>query len=530
MFKPKVCDHKIILFFILLLGFTLRIVGYRWGGNRTIFQPDEYTIVAPIIEMTENHCFIHGNWTYPAMCTSQIIAGILMHVSKIHSFDWIEYYYFVRIFYVLFSTAIIYLSYALVKECDNQNVALIFSFLIAINPILIKYSKQAVGDTPVMMFWILVALCMCKYIRCGQIRLLVMMSFFAACATMEKWNGAGVTLFIAVGVIYYNFHDIKKLLVHGITSFISWLLSVFIIAPKLITDFRNSLESIYSANPALGSSLIQGHLEFYFTYAGVGAIILLFAGIIRLIKTCDKERSDEKFITCIPILLAGISLVEDWMLCQQLVERHGLLFYWGCTLLIISGYFYLCSIEGAWKKLGMVLILLATVSWGLQSLIVDVVAVRTNGHDTREVALSYLNEIGATVDNSTGEFYTPFNPPYAEKTMETYDINEILYLDEQDKPCIRIPDTKYVIIGEYSWKDKSRPGYVVLREKGTLLKRYESGYDADLFMHFQGCGQWYYSELDIIRNAFGALSDAYLSETIGPWLEIYDVSEFEYKP
>ena len=519
---------RMAIVLIVLMGFILRIIGYDWGGERTIYQPDEYNVVHPIIEMVEDQSFVCNNWIYPSRCTSQLIVAFLNIYTHIFPIDWIDYYYIVRIFYVVFSTIIILLSYIIIKNCFNKNIALFFSAMISINPIYIKYAKQAVGDTPVMMFWLLVGIFALNYLQAEKPKYLVYMSFFAACATLEKWNGIGITILIAIIVIYHNRCNVWQLFIHGCLSFISWGISIFMLAPNIITEGRSIVASMNAANPSMGSSLLQGHFVFFFSYVGIEAILLCIIGIYSMLS---NEESSEYGVRCyklVPFLLALIGLLEDWLLCEQLVERHGLIVYWGCTFLIVRGFFYLSTPKNAQRKLATILIALIIMSWAGQSVLVNAVAVRSKKHDTRQFALSYLNSLGITADNSVGEEYTPFKPPYADDIMDVYDINEVLYLKENDEPCITIPGKEYIILGEYSYEDRSTYGYTILRERGKLVKRFEGAYNADLFLFATTPGKWWYFGLDIIRNTIDAIRIVSTSDMIGPWIEVYDVSEFTY--
>ena len=524
--KRQPSNIAVCLIVIMVLGLALRIIGYDWGGNRTIFQPDEFHIIDQIRDMVESQSFLHHHWTYPSRCTSQILAWILMLVSKTYYLSWIEYYYVIRIAYVLFSTFNIWLSYKLVEKCENPKIALYFSFLVAINPIFIKYAKQAVGDTPVLMFWLIVAIFVCEYIESSQIKHLVLMSFFAACALMEKWNGGGITILIAIVVIYHNLHDLKKLFIHGSISLFTWIASLFVIEPTLFITWDGTFGAISSATDRLGSSLIQEHLIIFFSYVGIGAVILAILGFYYSF-ICD--RSDrKKLVTCIPGIITIISLVEDWFLCSQVAERHGLVVYWGCTLFILMGACFLLSLGGAWKTVSITVLLFAIILWLLDSAVINATAVIGKHRDTREVGLTYLKEIGASIENSTGEPYTPFHPLYADETMEIEDINEILFYDEENGPCITIPNKRYVIIGQYAMANRVGDGYKVLHQYGTLIKRFDSDENADLFSTLWSYGKWYYLELDTLRNVLTALHTIISAETIGPWIEVYDVSSFTY--
>lgn len=520
----KIEKAQIYLFLCLVFGFILRIIGFDWGGKDSLFYPDEFNVVNNIIVMVREGRIIHSNWIYPSMSTSKIITVLLMIVSKIKTLKWIDYYYIVRFFYALFSTAVIWLSYKIVERCEGKKFALVFSIFISINPTFIKYAKIVVGDTPVMMFWLLVGLFMQNYLLNKRIKDLIIMSIFAGFAFVEKWNGAGAAIFIALGVITYNKKEIKNIIFHGFISLVTWLMTIIVLAPNILSEWKIVLRTIKSINPSYGVNLIQGHFITYFSYTGIGTIILCIIGLYVLINKKEKN------VNYFSYWLFIIALVEDWLLCEALVERHGFFVFWGCGLLITYGLFYFIHKEKQLKKIGMVLAFFAICSWIIHAFIVDAVAVRSKKHDTRSIGVDYLANMGATVENSTGEYYTPYNPPYATKVMDVYDINEILYLNDNDQPCISVPGKKYIIIGEYSWKDRDGEGYRILYEYNSGVNRIESDIDLDLFCGEEiASGKWYYFELDTIRNSLNKLKRVCSSKTQGPWIEIYDISNFKYE-
>lgn len=524
--KLREIDSKYIILLFILVGFTFRIVGFHWGSREMIFQPDEYNVVNPIITMTESQSLVHENWTYPSMCSSKIIAFVLMLISNFYTLEWIEYYYVVRFFYVITSSLIIFLSYLLIKQCEDEKTALFLSFFISVCPIFVKYSKQAVGDTPVMAFWLLTALYACRYMRKNGIKEVVLMSLFAACASVEKWNGIGITILIAIIVIYRNRKDIYMLILHGIISFSSWLMFVFVLAPNLVTDCKRVFGSIRSSNPSLGSYLIQGHLETFFSYSGFGSIICFLAGVYWLVSR-NKDSNSDNTVSFIPYLMVFVGLLEDWLLCEQLVERHGLIIFWGCTLIILQGYYYISSHLKA-KSLGNTLVALLFVAWVLQCVMIDTLALKSLDCDTRIISYEQLQDLGVNASNSFGESYTPFNPPIAAEVMDLYNVDDVLFIDASGRPCISIPNKKYVIISEYSYTDRLTNGYDVLRNYGKSILNLNSEYDGDLFILSHGCGNWSYSELDTIRITWKTLFSICRAASVGPWIEAYDISDFYF--
>ena len=518
---------------ILFLSLILRIIGFNWGGDGMLFYPDEPGVVEPIIYMTENLSYVHGTWMYPSMSSSKLIAFVLILITRFIKIDWINYYYITRVFYAFFSTIIVLLSYLLVKKIEDVRAAALFAFLLAINPIHVRYAKITAGDTPVMVFWLLTAFIMQRYISDKRVRYLALMSFFAACSTLEKWNGAGIAFYIAAGIIYFNWRNIRKLIVHAGLAFIFFVVSVLLLAPNMITDIDNVLAAIMDANPWLGRDLIEGQFKFFFSYVGIGSLILMLIGLYRLLLSWNNgtDNISKRF----PYLLVIITLFEDWLLCHEQVERHGFFIQWGCMLLMIIGFRYLIESGKAWKKIGLLIMSLAVCSWILGTMTVCSVAVKTRQCDTRVVGAKILQDLGATIHNTIADNYTPYIPPYGVNTIDDaylYDnmIDDTIYSDAEGNPCITIPGKKYAVSGKYTWPDWTRGGYAVLEAKGDLVREINSDIDVDLAMNFGGQGGWNYSEFDTIRRTYNVLSQVWNARTIGASLRVYDISSFSYKP
>ncbi len=519
--------EKIILALIIVIGAVLRLIGYNWGGDGMVFNSDEFSVVEPVIYMVKNHSIMHHVWVYPAMCTSKLIAVILMPIDMFIPIGRFGFYYIVRVCYAVFSVMIIVLSYIMVKSIEGEKTALLFSFLLTINPVQTVYSKMAVGDMPAMVFWLLVVLFIQRYSSDKRINNLLPACFFAACSMMEKWNGAGITLFIAIGVILYNFREFKKMLIHAAIAFSTWFISIILIAPNIVKEFNDMISAVVRANPVGGSSLIYGQFAFFYDYLGIGAVILTLIGVYSL--------KDKEMISRFPYLFVIISLFVDWLLCEQVAIRHGFAIQWGCILLLTLGFEYLITKGRFWKSLSAISLFLIILSLLLSSILADIVAVKTRTHDTRVVGLSYLEKMGANIHNTIGESYTPYCPPIGDIIMDDYDsdfnmVNEMIYVDDDGNPCVNVPGKKYVITSEYKYLDRSSGGYGIIKSQNVPTTQFLSDDNVDLQTNFQGQGKWYYSEFDTIRNIVNRIEKVEAAETIGPSFKIYDISSFMYKP
>ncbi len=526
---------KLYLTIITAIGFILRIIGFTWGSEGAVFHPDEPGVVEPIMDMISNKSLIHSGWLYPSMCSSKLIAPFIMAARHIVPFTHSTYYYSVRLFYVIFSTAIIVLSYMLVKKAEGERTALIFSVAIAINPSFIKMAKMAVGDTPVLVFWLLLALCMQKYLDNRKILYLVLMSVFAACATLEKWNGTGITILIAAAVIWINIKNIKKLILHGIISLTSWIVAIIAIAPNIVTECRNVIESIFMANGALADSNITAHFELFLSYFGLVGTGLLVLGLYIILTGRAKNENEETWLNAarFPYMLMLVTLFEDYYITFQIVERHGLPIYWGCTLILCISIEYLVNKQSINKKVGITIVALLVVAWLASDTLIELVAIRSRTQDTRSAGIGFLDEIGANINNSVGDIYTPYMPSKIrdEGTMAWWaNVDSVIYMDG-NTPCISWADKKYAIVNLQRKAGGSEIAYEILTTYGEKIAELESTHPSfDLFMMEGGQGGWNFLEIDTIKKTWSAIKGVYGGDIIGPPFEVYNISSFTYKP
>ncbi len=526
---------RLFLTVITILGFGLRLIGFTWGSEGAIFHPDEPGVVEPIIEMISNKSLIHSGWLYPSMSSSKVIMPFIMMARHIIPFSHSTYYFAVRLFYVVFSTAIIILSYLLVKKAEGERIALICSAAIAVNPSFIKMAKMAVGDTAVLLFWLLLALCMQKYLEDRRILYLVLMSVFAACATLEKWNGTGITILIASAVIWINLRDIKKLFIHGIISLTSWIAAIIVIAPNIITEWNDAIESIFMANGELADSKITAHFGLFLSYFGLLGTGLLMYGLYIIMTGKTGQKNEEKWLNAarFPYMLMLVTLLEDYCITFQIVERHGLPIYWGCTLILCISIEYLARIRKINKKIGVTIVTLLTVAWLSSDILIELVAVRSRVQDTRSIGIKLLEEVGATVDNSVGDIYTPYMPSKVrdEGTMAWWaNVDSVIYMDG-NIPCISWADKKYAIVNLQRKTEGSKKAYEIMTEYGEKIAELESKYPSfDLFRMDGGQGEWNLFEIDTIKRTWSAIKGVYEGDIIGPSFEVYDISNFVYKP
>lgn len=524
-------NSTVVIMLIVILGFVLRLIGFTWGAEGATYHPDEVGAMQNLESMFNQHSYLCSLWIYPSMCTSKLIAGISMVIDLIEPLSQLDLFYIARFFYVLMSTFTIWLSYVLVKRIEGEKLALFFAFMISIYPPYVRFSKMVVGDTPVLMFWLLVALFGMYYCETKKERFLIIATIFASCATVEKWNGAAICFHIAFIVIYTNIKEKKyfQLIKHGLISFLVWAFFVVVLAPNIFAERSAVLADIKEANGfgvVKPSSLLNAHPQIFLTYYGIGATVLILFGLWTILR-------DGKISKRVPYGIAIIQLLVEWLITFQLVERHGLAIYWAMTLLLVLGMHAMK--RGLSDKIGRfipnAIICIIVISSLVASARVDLLAAKTDELDSRVRGLSMLEDLGANCENTVADAYTPLRPGGIRETGEVQpcSISAAFYVDGDGMPCSIVPDIQFVVLGGY-W-DREGRGYDTVRAYGAMVGEIDSQYTTlDMFHGAKGCGSWNSLELDTIKKTWRDIEVLLKGETIGPYFKVYDISHFKYVP
>ncbi len=519
--------NNVLLFGILTMGFVLRVVGYDWGGAST-FHPDEGKVVGWVINMARSGKLISQAWIYPNQATSKILALLLFFVNKARYIDDFTYYHIYRIFIAIFSTATIYFSFLIIKKIRGIKWALLFSLFVAINPIYVKYAKEVIGDNLVLFWWVVIVYLSLLYLESKRVKWVVLMSFFASCATMEKWNGACVCLYIALVIFLVNIKAWALFIKQGAISLSTYIVGIIAIAPNILVEresVRNGIDYAYIYKGGKQYPIITTYPKVFLTYIGILGTVLVILGMINVYQKWSKY--------CIAYSFGLVCLASQWLVMTRIAqERWGFGIFWGMIAMLMEGIHFIDSRKGKiCRPLSIMVVpfisILMCLCFLSEMMVYEIIAMRSE-QDTRILSEEICKNYEIDMDNSISDIYSTFIPGGTRKAggAPFYKFEEI-FKEVEGTPTISIAGKKYVILSSY-YEEEKLGGYDIVKKYAPVVFEIGSPIDkSDLFIRDRGHGEWYYPDCDTIRNAIIEFWKIYDGANIGPRITVYDVSEFK---
>ena len=292
---------KKYLFLIIFVAFLLRFLGIWFGLPGFTFQADENFIISNMLQMKAARVLAPDNLVYPTL-----IYYFLGFISLLfHTGNRIFLLVVGRITSLITGTLSVYLLYLIVKKLFNKKIALISSFLLAINFLHLVNSQYLKVDVPGTFFGLLAFFFAVKIFKEGK--------------TIDYILG-GVSLGLGFGIQYsqifflipllsahflylkkkINPFKISSLFSKGFIFFVLiFLITSFIANPYFYLRFDNFLSSLvlFKQNASAGTSMLSDYnintpvwYFLYFLTSGVYYPIFLttLMGIILLLKRWDK--------------------------------------------------------------------------------------------------------------------------------------------------------------------------------------------------------------------------------------------------
>lgn len=505
---------------IVIVALVLRIIGCDWGQTST-FQPDEGKLVGAVQYMTLNGTYLHSDWRYPGQVTSKLLAFLLNSSGKQFVFSSVDWYVFCRRFTALISSATVAVIFLIARKIRGTTFALLVSFLAAVNPIFIKYAKQVTGDSIVFFFAICVLWFSLKYLE-NMRGSLACMSIFAACATLEKWNGGLICFYLAFIVIFSCRKHIGRLCLHTIAALGVYCGTIFLLAPNILSDSDELLEGLrysYIYNGEKIYPLLTEYIKQFLAYSGAAATLFLLLGIYASFRDYNRYH----------VLYVGVALclVFQWLLMtREFGERWGLLFFSLFIFMLAEGIRFVWKKKGRLRWFATVGAVLVGACYGVETMYYEALA--CCGNDTRIISETFLGEQGATIDNTVSDYYTTFYPGGTRNEGVTTAENR--FIDDQiyfvNTPHVHRPQIRYAV----SQINTEGNGHDVMRKYGVRVAEFRSDKEGvDLFWSALGHGAWWKTDLDAMRSAFLDGKDILMGAVTGPSLEVYDISEFTYE-
>ena len=492
------------------------------------------------MEMVKNNTILCHSWEYPSQATSKILALILIFANKITVINEIDYFFIYRFYYSILNVGIVFITWLIIKKVKDKKEAFLIALLCTINPITIKYAKQITGDVPVLFFMLIVVFLSLFYVETTKKRYLFLMSFFSACAMLEKWNGGEICLYIVFVVFVVNPKKIYSFLFDGLISFVAFIFSIIIIAPNIINEFDSLLEGLkftYIYDGGKDYPVLLEYPNIYFTHLGIISLIITVIGLYSLLKKTSMGQINKKYV----IYLFPIScIIAQWLIMTRIAfERWGFGIYWGLIIIFVEGVVYCNKKSKLLRCIGRLSYCLFFICFFSETLMIDCVALSTY-KDTRIIGEQIFDEYNIDTENAIGDVFTTLNPGgYREKgrwgiRIPNYTFGENFAYEEDGIPYIHSNyeggDINYVILGGYYRLYSPNTGYDVVMKYGNKVAEFsESASKLDVFiLSNQGLSMWYKTEIDTIRYNLIYIKMAITAKMIGPKFEIYDVTDFNH--
>ena len=299
MFKNK--KNLIYLFLILITAFFLRILGIWFGLPGFTFQADENFIISNLLQMKATGALSPDNVVYPTL-----IYYLLWFISFLFHNEGKNYLLIMgRGIALITGTLSVYLIYLICKEVFNKKIALISSFLLAVNFLHLVNSQYLKVDVPGTFFGLLVFLFALKIFKQGKSIYYILGGISLGLAFGTQYS----QIFFLVPLLLAHFFHLKKktesrkffsLLNKNFVFFILiFLISSFIVNPYFYLRFNNFLSTVtlFKQNASAGIPMLSDHnintpawYFLYFLTSGVYYPIFLttLMGAFLLFKRRDK--------------------------------------------------------------------------------------------------------------------------------------------------------------------------------------------------------------------------------------------------
>ena len=511
----------IIMVLLFAVALVLRILCVQWNDPYHIYQPDDCKMVEPALMMTRSWFDLYSDYyTYPNQFLSKIVAFIYIIQGKLPGgmTSSVMAYTTYRLAVCVCGALCIFPAYMIGQRLWRKH-GIVLALMTAIYPGYIKYSVQATGDVSGLLFQLMVLCFSIAWICNHKKRYAVLMGVTAAISTLEKWHNGVVCIYIAIVIIIGARKNIKELLENGVVALTAWLAGMILLAPNMLWRFNLVVEQFVTIWNYPGGE--QGgrwpfFIESFFSYSGLVMGFVIVVGIVYALYTHEKD---------VTVVLGGlINYFVMNMIMNRLFERWACLFYFTMLTFVYIGLRF--SSEKI-KKMGPIMAIcfctLFIVTYVVDYAEIYVLAEAGRTKDTRYVSESYMEEIGANIDNTISGYYTTFAPagrriPDTADSLELTSKSEWPFVVENGKATLEVSNYKYITASDYFNSSDFEP---IDRKPILELK---SGY-MDFYFVPNGRGSWAQLELVSIANEIKAITTIKNAEYVGPSIKVYDISD-----
>ena len=421
---------------MLLFTFSLlfRRVGLKHGFP-LLTHPDEFVIIDPVLNMTNNLTLNPGRFSRPDQ-TLYLLNFIYLNLisfvkygvnmGQAYADHVLDFYYYGRLMVAVMGAMIPVVAYGSGKAVKPKlavPAALVFAFF----PLYSENSLILTSDVPITLFTLLVTYFTLRYLNTEKKYYLGAAVFFAAVNTAEKYPGLLSLGIVFAGVLIQMVRDknvsfkeiIWPLIRRCLLLLGLFVIALFIVAPFLFIDFPKVVQALKfeARDTHLGADGLNWLGNFWFycktLYENVNILgILLFGlGIWAAIRA-----KDSRFL----ILLYGFG----YMIALSALGLHWE--RWFLPMAITPLMFIAFGIEFIWQKreklhfLQLLLIAVSILFIFEQFVYAVQIPVRMKFTDTRVVSKVYCEDNGINLSNTIYEGYSPLYPTFHKLIFEEY--------------------------------------------------------------------------------------------------------------
>lgn len=446
---------------ICLAAFLMRMICCFWGSPLQL-HPDEQVPVDYAMELLARHSYEVSTYNRPDHFEIKCDAVIFTAYSllRYHAMPYrivnehrMEFYVLARMYTALFGTALIPLSALftgfLLKEQKKsliRSAQLAVSAFVAFSAIFVQHSAYATPDIVLTFFVILFAYFQAKYLENGAKKDLILCAVITGIGITIKYPAALLCIAIAASVIIRALVIEKKPLLiirYGFLSAALVLLSVFVLAPNLITNpeevYVHLVEESGGSNLGASGLGFTGNFLFYgrtmLEDAGLIVLFFVIAGLLFLLKHRNRKQI---------AMVSGLL----WWVCMSALSLHWV--RWGIP---IYPFYYILAATGiaacldacrTYRKQDKpaALRIASYLPAAAVCLIMFNIALcglcMTKYSATPEIrytAQTELKKAGITPDNTVYDSYTPFAPTDGENILR------LLHIDPESRKPVVEADT-----------------------------------------------------------------------------------------
>jgi 4-amino-4-deoxy-L-arabinose transferase-like glycosyltransferase len=326
-------SEKVVLFSILVLGFTLRALFVNWGLPEIFEEATPLRIVTRFLSLAGTGFSLNPKFfNYPALTFYLQLVIQLIHYAIGHlagAYPTLQAFMasttpvviVARMTGVLFDIGTVILVYIFTIEYSDHKTALLAALLSAINPLLVQHAHFIEVDIPLTFFCMLSILYIFRICTNPTSKNYILAGISIGLAAATKYTGAFLLPVLIAGHVLRS-SSLRNVIdgFRDIRMYKSLLISIIIFLlfnPYIILDFQQfkkdfSFEQFHVSYGHLGIDTSQSTLMFYLdeiVHSSYGIILSVIIAVMIIIYI-TRHQKIRLFLMIFPVLY--FIIVATW--------------------------------------------------------------------------------------------------------------------------------------------------------------------------------------------------------------------------